>query len=233
MKKMFQIVILFSFIGVLTSILLSNTADKNPIYKILPADESKGNTSLTRFIITLKAIVANKDTNELFRTLDPNIIVSYGGGLNGIKEFSNYWNLNNPDETGLWKLLSQELKYGGTWEKDEIGKYFCIPYTHSAKAFKKINFGFDWYITAVCVDAKAKVYQREEVDDEYCCGVLNYDIVLIDLDYYREKFAKISSIGNRLNGYVLTEDLLYAADPHLVIRNINGNWKITAFAPFD
>jgi len=200
-------------------------------YKILPSDESGSDPTLVTFISNLKEIASNKDTIGLFQSLDTAIIVSYGGGIYGIKEFSKNWKLDNPDKSELWTILSQILSMGGTWENDE-DKYFCIPYAQSNKAFSKYKYDFDWYFTAVCISPKVKVYQEPKTTS-IKLATLSYDIVEMDPDFMKADFTKIHTIDKKVQGYIKTTDLIYSADQHLVIKKIDDNWKITAFAPYD
>jgi hypothetical protein len=200
-------------------------------YKILPIDESGSDPSLVAFINNLKKIVSNKDTSGLFKSLDTAIVVSYGGGVYGIKEFSKNWELNEPDKSELWKILNRILNMGGTWENDEK-KYFCIPYAQSNKAFSKYKYDFDWYFTAVCTSPKVTVY-KEPKTTSIELATLSYDIVEMDPDFMKADFTKIHTIDKKVQGYVKTSDLIYSVDQKLVIKKIDDNWKITAFAPFD
>lgn len=200
-------------------------------YKILPIDESGSDPTLVAFIDNLKKVVSNKDTSGLFQSLDTAIIVSHGGGIYGVKEFSKNWQLDKPDKSELWTILNRILSMGGTWENDE-DKYFCIPYAQSNKAFSKYNYDFDWYFTAVCISQEVTVY-KEPKTTSIKLATLSYDIVEIDPDFMKADFTKINTIDKRVQGYVKTTDLIFSADQHLVIKKIDDNWKITAFAPFD
>ena len=200
-------------------------------YRILPIDESGSDPSLVVFITNLKKIVSRKDTLGLFKSLDTGIIVSHGGGIYGEEEFSKNWKLNEPGQSELWKILSKILNMGGTWENDE-GKYFCIPYAQSNKAFRNYKYDFDWYFTAICISPKAVVYKEPKTNSTKL-AILNYDIVEMDPEFMKADFTKIITIDKKIQGYVKTSDLIYSADQHLVIKKIDNNWKITAFAPFD
>jgi hypothetical protein len=201
-------------------------------YKILPRDESTSDFELVSFINSLKTIISNQDTAKFFSVLDKNIIVSYGGGITGIEEFSKNWNLKKPGNVELWIVLKQIINLGGTWESDEDGKFFCIPYTQSNKLFGKYTYDFNWYITAVCTSSKTKVFKEPKLSSEVL-GNLRYDIVEIDPDASNINFTKINTIDKKTQGYVKTSDLIYSAGPHLILRKQNASWKITAFAPFD
>lgn len=200
-------------------------------YKILPIDESESDHTLVAFINNLKKAVSNKDTSGLFQSLDTAIIVSHGGGVYGVKEFSKNWQLDKPDKSELWTILDRILSVGGTWENDE-DKYFCIPYTQSNKAFSKYKYDFDWYFTAVCISPNVTVY-REPKTTSAKLATLSYDIVEMDHEFMKADFTKIHTIDKKVQGYVKTTDLIYSADQHLVIKKIDDKWKITAFAPFD
>jgi hypothetical protein len=200
-------------------------------YKILPIDESGSDLSLVEFISNLKKIVSRKDTSGLFKSLDTAIIVSHGGGIYGIDEFSKKWKLDELDKSELWSILNKLLSLGGTWENDE-GKYFCIPYTQSNKAFNNYNYDFNWYFTAVCISPEAIVYKEPNTTSKKL-STLNYDIVEMDPDFMKENFTKINTIDKKIKGYVKTTELIYSSDQHLEIKKLGGNWKIIAFAPFD
>ena len=195
-------------------------------YKILPIDESESDPTLVAFINNLKKVVSNKDTSGLFQSLDTAIIVSYGGGVFGIKEFSKNWQLDKPDKSELWPILNRILSMGGTWENDE-DKYFCIPYAQSNKAFSKYKYDFDWYFTAVCISPKVTVYQEPKTTSSKLT-TLSYDIVEMDPEFTKADFTKIHTIDKKVQGYVKTMDLIYSADQHLVIKKIDDKWKITA-----
>ncbi len=200
-------------------------------YKILPLDESKSDPTLVAFINNLKKVVSNKDTSGLFQSLDTAIIVSHGGGIYGVNEFSKNWQLDKPDKSELWTILNRILSMGGTWENDE-GKYFCIPYAQSNKAFSKYKYNFDWYYTAVCISPNVTVYQEPKTTSSKL-ATLTYDIVEMDPEFMKADFTKIHTIDKKVQGYVKTTDLIYSSDQYLVIKKIDDKWKITAFAPYD
>jgi hypothetical protein len=200
-------------------------------YKILPVDESKSDSSLVVFIDYLRKVVSDKDTAGLFESLDTAIVVSHGGGVYGISEFSNRWNLNQPDNSELWTLLDTLLSMGGTWEGDN-NRYFSIPYTHSNKLLSKFKYDFDYYFTAVCISDETMVYEKPSISSE-SFDTLNYEIVEMDYNYMKEDFTKIQTIGKKIKGYVKTSDIVLLADHSLVIKKIESTWKIIEFAPFD
>ncbi len=200
-------------------------------YKIFPIDESGSDHSLVDFLTNLKKIVINKDTARLFKSLDSSIVVSYGGGIYGINEFSKEWGLDKPEKSMLWPELNRILKMGGTWEFNEE-KFFCMPYTHSDKAFGKLKYEFDWYFTAVCISPKVTVYKEPKTSSSNI-AILSYDIVEMDPNYKGSTFRKIQTIDKKNQGYVESSDLDYSANRCLVLKKINNKWKITAFAPYD
>lgn len=200
-------------------------------FKILPVDESDSDPSLKSFIDNLKSIVSSKDTAALYKTMDASVIVSHGGGISGISEFAKYWSLKRPENSELWKVLERLLNLGGTWENGD-GRYFCIPYANSSKAFARFNRDFDWYQTAVCLSSNASVFNEPKVTASIV-STLNHEIVEVDVGYMRGEYAKVKSINSGIEGYVKSSDLFFTSDQHLVIEKVDGEWKVTAFAPFD
>lgn len=217
------------------SVALADTTAKSKevfSFKILPIDESKSDSSLNDFISNLKLTVKKRDKTALLKIIDPEIVVSEGGGMYGIKEFSNEWNLQNAGQSKIWTNLEGILKMGGTWEDDDEGKYFSIPYTQSNKAFSKFKYDFDWYNTAVIKASDVKVLKEPRATSNPI-GTLNYDVVEVDPDYSHSVFSKIVTIDRKIIGYVKHTDLEYSANRALVLRKKGNEWKITSYAPFD
>jgi hypothetical protein len=163
--------------------------------KILPIDESESDPTLVEFINNLKKALSNKDTKGLFQTLDTAIIVSYGGGIYGVKEFSKNWQLDKPDKSELWTILNRILNMVGTWEYDE-DKYFCISYTQSNKAFSKYKFNFDWYLTAVCFSPNVTVFQGHKTTSSKL-ATLSYGIVEMEHAFMKADFTKIHTLDKK------------------------------------
>ena len=89
----------------------------------------------------------------------------------------------------LWNELLRDLKLGGTFEKDDDGIYFCIPYVHSNKKLNKLNYDFEWYQTAVCISSLSKVFHEPNINSEVL-GKLKYDIVEIDINSNSDGYYK-------------------------------------------
>ncbi len=130
-------------------------------YRILPQNESSSDQSLKQFVSHLKEIVSKKDLKAFTACLDTGIIVSYGGGMAGIPDFYEDWDLTtNPGKSSLWSTMRRFLKLGGAWEnKDE----FRIPYTQCDRLFNAIPDDLDWYQTAVCISPETVVYKHPEL----------------------------------------------------------------------
>ncbi|MEN9698887.1 MAG: hypothetical protein RLZZ301_85 [Bacteroidota bacterium] len=200
-------------------------------FKIYPSDESANDPTLLIFLKNLKKVVAKKDTSGLFKILDSEIVVSYGGALFGIKEFSTEWQLNFPNQSKLWPGLKRILSLGGTFE-DPDKHIFCIPYTHSDKAFNKLNYDFNWYLTAVCISNHVIVYQAPKTKSTRL-ATLSYDVVEIIPEDDESGFIKIQTLDKKVKGYVKEKDLILTSAPSLGIIKKGNNWKITEYAPYD
>ncbi len=197
-------------------------------FRILPIDQSSEDPSLKLFVSKLRKIVRQKKLNEFVSCLDTGIVSSYGGGMYGIETFLEEWNLHqNSKESLLWNTMEKFLNLGGTWKNDQKTE-FCFPYVQSDLLYP--NLDFDWYVTAVCISSKTDVHKEANRYSEKI-GLLSYEIVQI-LDK-SEQFTKIKTIDKTISGYVSTNDLIYCASAYPVLEKINGEWKITSFAPYD
>ncbi len=217
-----------------TSVHHVDPAKTKPVakFQILPQDESLNNPYLLVFIESLKKAVAKKDTHALFALFDPNITVSHGGGERGIEAFIKAYKLDQTATSPLWKQLQKQLTLGGVTENEGDRYYFCIPYTQSNKAYAQFDYDFDWYHTAVCTVKESQVWSApNEKSDKVT--LLSYDIVEMDPDFSPNNFTKIQSLDGSFKGFVKTADLAFTAEPHLEIVEIESEYKVVAYAPYD
>jgi hypothetical protein len=201
-------------------------------FKLLPQDESVNNPYLLVFIESLKKAVAKKDTHALFALFDPNITVSHGGGERGIEAFVKAYKLDQTGTSPLWKMLHRQLHLWGVTENEGDRYYFCIPYTQSNKAYAQFDYDFDWYHTAVCTVKESQIWSAPNEKSEKV-ALLSYDIVEMDPDFSPNHFTKIQSLDGSFKGFVKTADLAFTAEPHLEIVEIESEYKVVAYAPYD
>jgi hypothetical protein len=199
-------------------------------YRILPIDESSEDRSLNQFVSKLKDIVKRKDLSRLIACLDTGIVLSYGGGMQGIEIFLEEWKLNtHPERSELWPKMRHFLILGGAWDTDKKDE-FNFPYAQSDRFFEKIDFDFDWYVTAVCISKQTVVYQ-EPLTNAKKIALLSYEIVKII--NRGDSFIEVQTIDKTISGFVKKEQIILSADSYPVLQKVNGEWKIISFAPYD
>lgn len=64
-------------------------------------------------------------------------------------------------------------------------------------------------------------------------ALLSYDIVEMDPTFLLIILEKIQSLDGSFKGFVKTADLAFMAEPHLEIVEIESEYKVVAYAPYD
>lgn len=96
--------------------------------KLYLVDEAKQDPAFKAFREQLSAAIKKRDNKFTLNSLDPNITVSFGICGEGVKCFTEYWKLNQPNNSQLRNTLSDLLALGGSFETSGGEKYFCAPY---------------------------------------------------------------------------------------------------------
>ncbi len=92
---------------------------------VKPVDEGVTDPDFFLFRARLQTALANRDTAEIMRIVDPGILNSFGGD-GGRDEFRERWGLSDPDKSQLWGALAFVLGLGGRFLGDTL---FYAPYT--------------------------------------------------------------------------------------------------------
>jgi hypothetical protein len=97
--------------------------------RLVPVDEGGSDPSFSAFRQTLRDIVRRRDVVALRGVLSPTIR-SGSGSVEGIDDFSDFWNVTAPDTT-LWRTIERILAMGGTFATREGVHEFDAPYVWS------------------------------------------------------------------------------------------------------
>jgi hypothetical protein len=92
---------------------------------VKPVDEAATDPDFFLFRARVQTALANHDTAEIMRIVDPGILNSFGGDGGG-DEFREHWGLSDPDKSQLWGALTFVLGLGGRFLADTL---FYAPYT--------------------------------------------------------------------------------------------------------
>jgi hypothetical protein len=113
-----------------------------------PVDEAVTDPDFFLFRARLQTALANHDTAEVMRAVDPGILNSFGGD-GGRDEFRERWRLNTPDKSQLWGALGFVLALGGRFLQDSA---FYAPYLFHNPA------GADGFETLIVLGSNVPVH---------------------------------------------------------------------------
>lgn len=224
---------IFVILVICTSLFTACEERKNVSSNLMLAIENKGvnnvvkedslnyKKGLNNFLEKLNEIINTKNFKDLITILSPNVVVSYGEALYGVKEFKKYWG-SETEQSVLWSKLLQLIQYGGTSINEEkyIFPYFLNPnFTDSIP--------IDCFELAYCVNEEVKIFDS---DLENEIGKLGQEMVQI-VDRSKQDFFKIKKINNSIEGWVSKSNLYECTDYSLILeQNDSGKWEIKSFS---
>lgn len=223
-------------------------------YKIFPVDESKNDTTISKFVEILKEIIIAKDTSGLYNLLDENVVTSFGGAIYGKQGFIENWNLEKPDSSLVWESMKRIIDMGGVFDIGGVSEgtknsmIFQFPYANSNKLFNSIykknpEYDFDPNYTVVCVKDNIPIYKSPDYNS-VIAGKLSYDVLTLNYEKTSEevtnistdcwKWVYVSTVDKSIEGWVLNgNDIYFLGGLTLIIEKVNDEYKITGFFPYD
>lgn len=201
--------------------------------QIEPKDERKTNPKIDSLLITVESAIEQKDVELLLTVMDTSIISSYGGGMYGHKDFRELWQYDDYEE--LWRKLDKVISLGGFFANDST---YSVPYTGNIdQEAMKIDDNIVPYGCGITIDSKSLLYPNNEcVETEAIEIGRTYCIVIPQSGFWgaTNGLWKVNILGTDISGYVKPKGFYCSADYSLSIeKGNNGDWKITAFAPWD
>jgi len=214
---------------------------QNPKFPPGPEGWEKDST-LVKFITTLKAAAASKDVTTFVSLLDKDVMSAFDGG-NDVKSFIINWELMS-DSTKFWSYLSRALDIGGGYvndPNDETGRYKVVyPYVYNYEPALE-----DDTYSMGCIIGK-NVNLREKPDTKAAVKTqLSYDIISFVYDDEGEVRAGTNSEGNaewylvktydqKFKGWVNWKYVYGINGPRLFLfKNPAGKWRVSAFVAGD
>ena len=203
-------------------------------HKIYPVNEINKDTSLVNFINKLNVIIENKDTTQLFKIIDKKIIISWGGGIEGIKNFKTEFGFDTTVNSKFWEYLYDLVKLGGVFENDsEFGEVIKFPYLQSERFYDSINYDFEWFTTYVCIKPNVKVYSEPNLNSKVIFN-LDYDILQQeDIENQYGDFVKIATLDRKIKGFVSFDDVYCTAWSSYIFKKKGKDWKLVSVAAYD
>lgn len=217
---------------VILGLLIGEFLAQAPVYadKLYPIDQGATDPSFKAFREQLHSAIKRHDSKSILNILAPDVLVSYGG-CEGIKCFTQFWKLNQPNSQ-VWDTLSNVLSLGGSFETYKGEKYFCAPYVFSEFP-DRVNgeelMGVHEY--AAIIGQNVNVRLRPSLNAPIVTS-LSYDIVKLDQ-------TPNNSSGNWLKilaptpGYVSIQFIRNPFDYRACFKKVNGKWLMNALVAGD
>lgn len=212
----------------------SKHADNNDRYQVFPTDQSAENPSFVQFAKELQSSIAHRDLNDILQYIDVDFTAEPLEGK-GDEAFKKYFSLeSNPEQSNLWRLLGDALKFGGVFTDHALSAYEA-PYTK--ERFPK-QLDPDIYKAAILPSVKVHQYPDEK---SAVLDTLRFDAVRIlqpqppaelpsdiDLeDVFKWEYVETFS-GKK--GYVPIEQMRSPAADIFTFKKKNNRWLISAIS---
>lgn len=219
----------------------------HPQAKILPQNEMYRDSSLTNFVCKLQYAIFKRDKGFLLSVVDQDIKNSFGGS-DGIEEFKQMWDLDNPDSP-IWFIMSKIISLGGKFSNYQFAETspdrFVFPYVF---ALELPNESLDYFTVLAITGSRVNVREKPDLNSKVL-GQLTYDLVNADynksVEAVKDKrlqnlsyhggydWYHITTLDQKLSGYVYWE---YAWSPvgyRMFLTKRNGNWTISCLIAGD
>lgn len=213
------------------SLLIGAVLIQTPAYadKLYPVDEAK-DSSFKGFREQLLVAIKKRDSKFILNNLTSDVLASYGG-CEGVKCFSQFWKLNQPNSQ-LWSTLSNVLSLGGSFQTFEGKKYFCAPYVYS-KFPAKVNgeelTGVHEYAAVISKDVNVRVRPSFNAP---IVTTLTYDIVKLDRSFNNSSGNWLKIIAP-ISGYVSSKFVRNPFDYRACFQKVNGKWLMNSLVAGD
>jgi len=211
-----------------------------PKYKIKIKDERKLDSEIEQFMNRFEKVIQNKDVKELLKICDDSIVLSYGGGVFGKKNFINNFKLNNKN-SGFWLMGEKYLHLGGEITNEVGIKSYRFPTVFSLQN-PKIQKERENAIYNVMHIIKDSVVVFEKPDEKskkvalfMMSSVLwdNQKSIGFEDDQYLPLWCYVYTFDKKYSGFIKREYLYAEPEYSFSIQKKNGQYKIVSFAPFD
>ncbi len=224
---MFKKIILIAIVFVGNSVVAQNRI------QFLPKTERITDNSLSKFIDTLKAVVARKDVAKIYTLLDKKIINSFGDA-DGIVNFKKIWQPHKTDE--LWKVLTGLFSFGGQFTTDYDTKVkskteYVYPYFFDEEIAGEENYS-DLYV----VKGADKNMRINATTESEIITSLSFEAVkLIDSSSakYKNGWVYVQTLDGSHKGYMKETLLHNFIDYRMFIKKQKNNWKISILVAGD
>jgi len=196
-------------------------------------DEASMDPSFATFRAKLISAAERRDTAYIISTLDPRILVNFGGA-SGIAAFKKEW---KPQSKGswFWSEFLAVIKNGGAFDRDN-GKRknsFWAPFT-----FNGLPDDLDSFDYQIIIGSNVNLRKEPRVSSE-SVAKLSYNIVRVESETVPKSgkseypgWYRIKTLGG-LEGFIKSEFVRSPTDYRAGFEKKRGKWVMTAFVTGD
>jgi hypothetical protein len=215
---------------------VSNVVKDSGIYKIFPVDQSTKDPSLVLFLRELKKIIGSCDSTGLYKLFHPEIKITMGGELKGLKGFRYQFVKDHKITPDFWENFDKMLSLGGAFftpiQSAEISYIVPYPCVDSLiPASLRGHPDFDIVLSGVCISPNSPVFEKPDRGSRVIAH-LDYDIFSFANDSLNtfstyEQFQYGETFDHKTKGFILKKDIYYLGGLYAVFKKISGKWIIT------
>jgi hypothetical protein len=189
--------------------------------QIPPVDQCASDPAFAAFRAELTQAIERRDADAILAKLADEVMVDFGGG-HGKSAFAKAWNLDHPDQSGLWDELKTILRLGctserGGWSMPSLGSQL------DAEADP-----LETYLAIV----PGSPLRSEPRDDSFVVAQLNWDLLTLHDVTDDQKWLRVSLRDGRA-GYVRSEETRNPLDYRMGVQRVHDALRITHFVAGD
>ena len=216
---------------------LTTTPDtKGYAYQVRPGDDTKDNSALQSFVRQVIGYAKNRQRASLVAVADDSIVISYGGGLFGKKDFSDF--LADP-QSEAYVQIRRALELGGAKKEEKPGEWtYLFPYCQSEQRWAPMPEGEDSdpFTTFIGLVPDLKIHQKPNAESPVYAQ-LAYPVLYEDDEADgttpAKSWIRLKTIDGKIRGWVDTRTVYNNASMMVVIAKVAGQYRIMSVAPFD
>lgn len=197
-------------------------------------DESYTDASFWEFRLKLEQSIQNKDTTAFKELMADTVFESKNGcSICPKDQFFSALSMSSEDEANMWSDLQSIVRYGFSRinQESNLGGYFF-----EAPSFRKNS---DQFTSVVLlgenINIREKPHLKSPVLQQASFEAFDCDCNIADMT--ESTYQEINGLAwleiklkNTQKGYVAVKHTSYQLSRSIIVRKVNGDWKITAYS---
>jgi hypothetical protein len=196
--------------------------------KFPPKDESGKTPEISKFVLELKEIIKNKDSEKLLAIVHPEVKFDFDEGI-GIEKFKMNWKPEDKNSS-LWPILNKIVGLGGVFNKNQVETFyaFVFPYVNAVD----LEDGDDYFKTLVITSKSVNIHEKPDLNSR-SVGQLTYDIVTYYYEKSNDQWYYIQTADKKISGYINSDFAYSPVDYRMFLTKEKGKWMISCIVAGD